>query len=313
MEVPVYLFTGVMDSGKTSLITQTLLENDFGAGARTLILACEDGDVEYDEEKLQEMKAIVVGVSSQEEFTKEYLEDCDKTLKPDQVFIEYNGTWDAATILEMELPKDWEIVQSLATVDASTFEMYLNNMRAMMMEQVFHTDVVIFNRCTEDTPKGKFRRTIKAINRKAQIVYEREDGTIDQSDMEELPYDITQKEIEITDADYGIFYLDVQEEPKKYEGKTVRFKCRALVRKKLPEKTFIVGRHVMTCCVEDIQFAGLVCQWEGADTVQDDSWMILTAKINFRFNRAYGKKGPVLTYVDSTLCDAPEQPVATFY
>ena len=87
MEVPVYLFTGFMDSGKTSLITQTLLENDFGAGARTLILACEDGDVEYDEEKLQEMKAIVVGVSSQEEFTKEYLEDCDKTLKPDQVFI----------------------------------------------------------------------------------------------------------------------------------------------------------------------------------------------------------------------------------
>ena len=85
------------------------------------------------------------------------------------------------------------------------------------------------------------------------------------------------------------------------------------MRKKLPEKTFIVGRHVMTCCVEDIQFAGLVCQWEGADTVQDDSWMILTAKINFKFNRAYGKKGPVLTYVDSVLCQAPEQAVAPFY
>ena len=49
--------------------------------------------------------------------------------------------------------------------------------------------------------------------------------------------------------------------PANYEGKTVRFKCRALKRSKMPANTFIVGRHVMTCCVEDIQFAALVCQW----------------------------------------------------
>ena len=153
MDIPVYLFTGFMDSGKTSLITQTLQENDFGIGSRSLIIACEDGDEEYDEEALEKNKITVVGVESEEEFTEEYLKDCDETIKPDQVFIEYNGTWEAAKILEMKLPKGWEIVQSLATVDASTFEMYLNNMRAMMMEQVFHTDVVIFNRCTADTPK----------------------------------------------------------------------------------------------------------------------------------------------------------------
>ena len=82
---------------------------------------------------------------------------------------------------------------------------------------------------------------------------------------------------------------------------------------KMPANTFIVGRHVMTCCVEDIQFAALVCQWDKADTVQDDSWMILTAKLNFKFNKAYGRKGPVLSYVSHELCEAPEQPVATFY
>ena len=163
-----------MDSGKTSLITQTLQENDFGIGSRSLIIACEDGDEEYDEEALAKDKITVVAVESEEEFTEEYLKECDDTIKPDQVFIEYNGTWESAKILEMKLPKGWEIVQSLATVDASTFELYLTNMRAMMMEQVFNTDVVIFNRCTDDTPKAKFRRTIKAVNRRAQIVYERE-------------------------------------------------------------------------------------------------------------------------------------------
>ena len=86
----------------------------------------------------------------------------------------------------MELPKNWVIVQSLATVDATTFEMYMANMRSMMMEQFFQAEVVIFNRCDDNTPKSKFRGNIKAVNRPAQIVYERADGTIDDRE-EELP------------------------------------------------------------------------------------------------------------------------------
>ena len=59
----------------------------------------------------------------------------------------------------------------------------------MMMEQLFKAEVVIFNRCTDATPKTKFRGQIKAMNRPAQIVYERADGSIDDSP-EELPFDI---------------------------------------------------------------------------------------------------------------------------
>ena len=128
-----------------------------------------------------------------------------------------------------------------------------------------------------------------------------------------LPFDLDAPVVEIADRDYALWYRDAAEDPRKYSGKTVRFKCRALKRSKMPANTFIVGRHVMTCCVEDIQFAALVCQWDKADTVQDDSWMILTAKLNFKFNKAYGRKGPVLSYVSHELCEAPEQPVATFY
>lgn len=313
MEVPVYLFTGFMDSGKTSLIIQTLLENDFGVGARTLIIACEDGDEEYDDEKLEKCKAVAVAVDSEEEFTKEYLEECDRTIKPDQVFIEYNGTWEAAKILEMDLPKDWVIVQSLATVDASTYEMYLTNMRAMMMEQVFHTDVVIFNRCTDDTPKAKFRRTIKAINRKAQIVYEREDGSIDENDMEELPYDINQDVIEITDADYGIFYLDVQDDPKKYEGKTIKFLGLVYRPEKFAKKPmFVPGRFAMTCCVEDIQFIGLKCKYDRANEIPHKSWINLTAEIHVEFAKEYRGKGPVLYAKKVEMASAPEDELVYF-
>ena len=123
------------------------------------------------------------------------------------------------TLMDMELPKYWMIVQQLATVDATTFDMYLANMRTMIMEQLFSADVVIFNRCDDSTDKGKYRRNVKALNRKAQLVYERADGTLDERP-EELPFDITADEIEISDADYAIWYMDCQDNPKKYEGKS---------------------------------------------------------------------------------------------
>ena len=137
---------------------------------------------------------------------------------------------------------------------------------------------------------------------------------VEYDDIEDpLPFDLDAPIVEIGDGDYALWYRDMSEEPKKYDGKTVRFKCRALVRQKLPKETFVVGRHVMTCCVEDIQFAALICQWDKADTVRNDSWMILTARLNYKFNRAYGKRGPVLTCLECTPCDPPAQDVATFY
>ena len=156
-EIPVYLFTGFMDSGKTTLIKETLFENDFGGDNRTVIIVCEDGDEEYDEAKLNTINAKVAMIEEQEDFTTETLQKIQETYKPEQIFIEYNGTWDIATLLETKMPDGWVIVQSLATVDATTFEMYLANMRAMIMEQLFKADVVIFNRCDDNTPKGKFR------------------------------------------------------------------------------------------------------------------------------------------------------------
>ena len=159
-----------------------------------------------------------------------------------------------------------------------------------------------------------FHKIVRGASRRADIAYEAPDGKVVYDDIEDpLPFDINAPVIEIHDEDFALWYRDMSEEPKKYEGKTVRFKCRALVRSKLPKETFVVGRHVMTCCAEDIQFAGLVCQWTKADSVEDESWMILTARISFKFNRAYGKRGPVLSYIAGERCEPPAQAIATFY
>ncbi len=306
MEIPVYLFSGFMDSGKSTLIRETLIEGDFGEGGKTLLILCEDGEVEFDESELEKANAQMVMIEEEEEFTAAKLKELQRSCQPSQVFIEYNGTWQMATFLEMELPKDWILVQALATVDASTFEMYQANMRTMMMEQLFAADVVIFNRCNDDTPKGKFRRAVKVVNRRAQIAYEREDGTIDENDMEELPYDLNQDIIEITDMDYGIWYMDALEDPKKYEGKKVRFLALVYRPEKMKKEVLVPGRFAMTCCVDDMTFIGFKCKYSKAAEIPHKSWVTVTAEMKSEFALEYRGKGPVLYALDIEPAEKPE-------
>lgn len=312
-EIPVYLFTGFMDSGKTTLIKETLFENDFGGDNRTVIIVCEDGDEEYDEAKLNTINAKVAMIEEQEDFTTETLQKIQETYKPEQIFIEYNGTWDIVTLLETKMPDGWVIVQSLATVDATTFEMYLANMRAMIMEQLFKADVVIFNRCDDNTPKGKFRRAVKAQNRPAQIVYERADGTIDESADEELPFDINADVIDITDADYAIWYMDAQDNPKKYDGKKIKFLALVYNPEKMSRKgMFVPGRFAMTCCVEDVQFLGFKCKYPKSEEIGHKSWINITAEVHVEFAKEYRGKGPVLYPVSIEPAEKPEDELVYF-
>ena len=310
-EIPVYLFTGFMDSGKTTLVNETLFENDFAEGGKGIIIMCEDGDVEYDPEKLKTVNFQVVTIDSEEEFTEEKMKEINLQYLPEQVFIEYNGTWGMDKILEMNLPKDWIIVQSLATVDSTTFEMYMNNMRAMMQEQVFSSDVVIFNRTDDNTDRGKFRRLIKTINRKAQIVYERKDGTIDERP-EELPFDINQDIIELSDADYAIWYIDAMDNYKKYDGKKVKFRALVYNPDKLKKGIFVPGRFAMTCCIEDVTFIGFKCKYDKENEIPHKSWIDITAEIRVEFAREYKGKGPVLYPISIEPAEKPEDELVYF-
>ena len=312
-DIPVYLFTGFLEAGKTKFIQETLEDRRFCNGERTLLLVCEEGEEEYAPDQFADPAVFIRVLESQEELKPERLSAWVEETKAERVVIEYNGMW-MLDALYTAMPEGWMVYQEFLFADAGTFLTYNSNMRQLVYDKLKSCELVVFNRFRPDMDKMAFHKIVRGASRRADIAYEAPDGKVVYDDIEDpLPFDIDAPVIEIKDEDFALWYRDMSEEPKKYEGKTVRFKCRALVRSKLPKETFVVGRHVMTCCVEDIQFAGLVCQWERADTVQDDSWMILTARIQFKFNRAYGKRGPVLSYIAGERCEPPAQDVATFY
>ena len=312
-DVPVYLFTGFLESGKTKFIQETLEDRRFCNGERTLLLVCEEGEEEYAPDQFADKNVFIRVINSQEELNAEALKRFLDETESVRVVVEYNGMW-LLDVLYGAMPEGWMVYQEFMFADAGTFITYNANMRQLVYDKLKSCELVVFNRFNGSMDKMEFHKIVRAASRRADIAYEYVGGKVEYDDIvDPQPFDLNADIVEIGDDDYAEWYRDMSEEPKKYENKTVRFKCRALVRKKMPDHTFIVGRHVMTCCVEDIQFAGLVCQWDKSDTVKDDTWIILTARINFKFNRAYSKKGPVLTYIDSTPCTAPEQPVATFY
>lgn len=312
MEIPVFLITGFLESGKTSFIMETMKDPEFYNGEKTLIVACEEGEEEYDEEILEKLNTQIVYVEDNEEFTDFYFKDLKAKYEPDRVIIEYNGMWSVDDILDTPMPKDWMLVQVITTVDASTFDSYINNMRQLIVQQMTYSDTVIFNRCDEETKKNVLRRNVKIVNPKAQIVYEGEDGMLPQDDEDDLPYDINSEIIELEDDDYGLWYIDASDKPERYDGKMIKFTAMVCKPRRFPKGWFVPGRHAMTCCEDDIRFLGFVCKSDKADKLSEREWVKIVAEIKCENHKVYGGPGPVLYAKKVEYTDEPKEKLVYF-
>lgn len=312
MDIPIYLITGFLESGKTSFIKDTLSDPEFTEGCRTLLIVLEEGMEEYDDAFLEENKIDLVMVEDEEELTDHFFLDLQKKYKPQRVMIEYNGVWKIETVFKKKMPKEWALAQIIATVDASNFKVQLNNMRAMMTEQLSEADLIIFNRCDENTERLWIRRNVKLINRKAQLIYETADGVLDGNDEEELPYDINADVIEIEDDDYGIFYMDALDHPERYEGKTLHYTGMVYKGKSFPEGYFVPGRFAMTCCADDTQFIGFICHSKYAEKLKNRQWVKVTVNAKYEYHKAYGKESLVLYSKRIENATKPEEELVYF-
>lgn len=316
-EIPVYLFMGFLESGKTSFIQDTLQEDYFNDGQKTLIFACEEGEEEYDDAILALSKTVVVYVEDSKEFTSQFINEQLEKIAPDRVIIEYNGMWMLQDLFQAVKDTPLEIFQTLTMANAQTFDVYMNNMRSLAVEMFKISEVVVINRCTKDTPRATYRRSIRAVNRRVQVLFESEteDGMAEAE--ESLPFDIDGKNIRLEDEDYGIWFIDAMDRPDLYEGKTITMKVRILKAKGMPKGCFIPGRHAMTCCADDIQFLGYICHMNHAKsssikTIKNGMWATLTAEIKAEYAPEYKEKGPVLYAKRLEAATKPEEEFVYF-
>ena len=316
-EMMVYVILGFLEAGKTSLVRDLVTDDMFDGNAKTLILACEEGEEEYTQEVLEKGLAACEYIEDEDSFNGKVFEKFLKKHRPDRLVIEYNGMWPVKHIPQIydeleDICFDSEVVfQTLAVVNDETFALYMKNMPSMMVEHFKVSQMVIINRCSLETNKRAIRGSIKAVNPSAQIVYESEDDAFYEM-KEELPFDINADVINIADDDFGLWYIDMTEHQENYNGKTL--KVTGMIQKApgLPKEFVVFGRFAMTCCADDVQYMGFLCKADSWKEYKNKQYVTVTARMEYKYMKEYGEEGPVFYAEEVEEAEKPKEELVYF-
>lgn len=312
-EMPVYLFTGFLDSGKTTFIQGTLEDPAFNNGEKTLLLLCEEGEVELNPEKFAFNNVQISVIEEEEELNEKNLAQLAAQCDADRVIVEYNGMWMLDSFYS-NMPGNWVVYQEMCLTDATTFLTYNANMRNLVYDKMKSVETIVFKNFNRDMDKMEYHKIVRAASRRAEILYEFGENEVEFDNIEDpLPFDMDADVIVVADRDYALWYRDMMEDEPKYFGKTMEFTGRSLLGGGLKNDEFVIGRHIMTCCVDDIEFGGLVAKYPQAQTLDHGGWVHMVATIKNEYNDMYGSEGPVFHVISVEKVEPLADEVATFF
>ena len=321
-EIPVYLFVGQLESGKTRFIQETMEDPQFDSGDKTLLLVCEEGEEEYDPDKFGFGGVTVAYLEDKSELNKPHLEELAKKSGCGRVVVEYNGMWLIQDFADA-MPDNWLIYQVLATADGTTIKTYAgdNAMRSLLLDKLRVSELLVVNRAekvNDDASRQLIHKLVRQASRRCDIAYEFADGSVAYDDIPDpLPFDVNAPVIDIPGDCFGVWYMDCMDDMKKYDGKTVRFLAQVCQTARAGKDSFVPGRFAMTCCVQDIQFVGFPCKYSAYKQLKQRDWITVTAKVNLKFHPIYkgqtpDSTGPVLTALSVEPAQKPANDVVMF-
>ena len=311
VQKPVYVINGFLDSGKTSFFSYTIAQPYFQTSGTTLLIVCEEGEVEYSERLLRQTNTEIEVFENEEDLTPSAMMALEAKYRPERILIEYNGMWD---FRKFRLPRAWRLEQQITSIDASTFSMYFTNMRSLLAEQIRNSELIMLNRCDGIDEKTliSYKRNIKAINQQADLIFEDANGEIDMTTEEDLPYDIHKEPIVLENLNYGIWYLDAMEHPDRYDGKEIEYTGMVMIPDKFPKGYFVPGRMAMTCCANDMSFLGYACKADKDMIFPERTWVRVKARVSYETFSEYEGKGIVLYAEKVEKTAEPKEPVINF-
>ena len=308
MPRPVYVFSGFLDSGKTRAIKGTLANPRFNEGERTLIICFEQGDEVYDDDFLKTSNSQIVYLDSIKDLSVNKQKELDKEYDPERIFLELNGMEDDNILYETGFTANWELAQTLTCIDASTFNMYMTNMRQFMYNHVVNAEVVILNRA-DDADKRYLRNNLKSINQYVELIFEDKDGKVTNKIEDEL-FDVS-KPLDISDIDYGLWFMDAIDNPQKYDKKQLSIKVKYAGAIEDYENILIMGRKAMVCCANDITDIAIPCMGISEKQIDRKKYYRLSGIARCIENEE-GMRMCALDVRDFQEAEAPQDELVTF-
>lgn len=313
-QIPVYLFTGFLSGGKTTFIRSTLEDKRFNDGTENILLIlCEEGEEEYDADAFGK-NVFMRSIEDENDLNEDALSAWLKETGSDKVMIEYNGMWEMQSLYEV-IPEGWLIGQQFFFAEGPTFQVFNANMRTQCYDKLRTCDVMVFNRCREDTDTDILHKIVRQANRRCGIFYDYTDGrSIADQKEDPLPFDKEAPVIKVEDRDYAYFFADLMENTKDYKGKTAEFVATfPKTDKKLPAGVIVAGRMLMNCCAADTQLAAMACYLGKHEMPAPDTWFRIRGRIRLQRNHLFGGEVPVMDVLGISPASEPDDPVATFY
>lgn len=292
--IPVITVRGVLESGKSYFIKDSLVRGDFGDLGKVLILSQEEGLEEFTKEELSPLN-VSFEYFDKDSWTDKNINEAVRKHKPHVIFVERNEMWDKE---EFKYPSYFDVQQNIAVIDGSSFKEYFSSMRQIMVDMVKECDLVIVNRCDYTENTSNIKKSLKMVNPAIEIIALDELGA-QISLASDLPYDLNADEIVLKNEHFGDFYVDSFEQVERYRNKIVTFECMALFSDELPPNTFYGARPALTCCMDDIQTIGHLCALNQGDKVEPEKWIKLTARVHYmQFKGTQGEQ-LLLEYIKS--------------
>ena len=304
----IYFVNGFLEAGKTTFVKELLSQDYFDTGEKTLVLLCEDGSEEYTADFCREHHLTVEMIEDEEAFTDEKLKEVEEKTNPERIIIEFNGMWNPEHRLDY-----WsgEQIMMIVIIDAATFELYLNNMKPYVKQQITNAYMTVFRSCDgKENRLASYRRSIRALNPQTNFVFKNKDGEMNPRLDEDLPYNIQANRIELTEETFGIFYIDAMEYVIRYKDKIVSFTGKIFKKR---EHTLLIGRKALTCCSEDLTTFAFICDARDLDEFDEHEWVRVDGQIKAEYFEKLQASIPVIQIIWMEKCNKPNQEVLTIY
>lgn len=173
MAVYVDTITGFLESGKTSFIKELIDKNCMMEYNRTVLVVCEEGVEEYNENLLSEYRIDLLVLNKQVEIDEAFFRKIDKEYSPDHMIIEFNGTWDISLLLNQKLPFGYRFRNVVFIGEAGSFHGYLGNMTTVLQPQLKNSDIALLNRqeMFDRQQLRIIRQDVRKINKRTEVLF----------------------------------------------------------------------------------------------------------------------------------------------
>lgn len=296
----IYVVNGFMDSGKTTFIKELFGQSYFDTGEKTLLILCEDGMEEYDVPFCNAHNIVLKRIESEADFSEETISFMEKQTEPDRIIVEYNGMWNPADKFEQ-----WKNEQymEIVIIDAQTFDLYLNNLKPYVTQQLRNAYMTLFRSCDgKENRLASYRRSVRAVNPSTNFVFKNAAGEMNPRLDEDLPYDIKKNWLDLSDDAFGVFYIDAMEYVKRYVGKEIHFIGKIFQKKK---NMLLIGRKAMTCCMEDLATFALICDIADTEQFPAYCWVDVEGEVTEEYIEKMHVTIPVIRVSWIEKCEKP--------